>query len=458
MKIFYKYKGFVRSSELNLDPSSFQNHVLLGEYGEDMLDLFGVLSVERDSQSNYMYYSLDGFTKDGSGQSSNSMGGLSFQILSKLFENTGWGQNISSEEEAMELLGLVQERLDVEVVQNPTGEYPENDLYTYLHPEDRVIKSCSSLKVQVPPNFICIPTSLPISIFTQGFEYLTFKRENNPIDTITPLPPNVTEQQILEYQIKVFETLILSQDRTSLAFAMGEVLNITDARLDELGNPIGIYTGLDISGIITYAGESYNLLANGFVDIMASLRGDTPEILIPDRMESEVNSLTIYPTPGVPQELDGYYMLGGNSSGVPVTMYSCAKAVINYDTTPVVVNPYVVINNSVDEMNGTNSNFRLELSVEPYVDTSLYNAEKIDNLTNIDMLFNDKLSIYLSSDGSINFSSNLESGILKVILKPGDQQKFYSNRYLEGFGDISTEGTFVFYLAPNSVSEVGVLA
>lgn len=106
------------------------------------------------------------------------------------------------------------------------------------------------------------------------------------------------------------------------------------------------------------------------------------------------------------------------------------------------INNSVTINNSDGGYNNQESYFSIE------VNGVMYNADKSQDVLALDApdLYT-QVSIYRSSDGTINFFSVGSSQTdLEVRLSPSDTQKQYSTQYLEGIGAIEADGTFVFKL------------
>ncbi|ALF60322.1 hypothetical protein [Psychrobacter urativorans] len=104
------------------------------------------------------------------------------------------------------------------------------------------------------------------------------------------------------------------------------------------------------------------------------------------------------------------------------------------------INNSVTIDNSDGSFNNQDSFFSIE------VNGVMYNADKSQDVTRLaapDLYA--QISMYRSSDGSINFSP-LVTGPLEVRLSPSAAQKVYSDLYLAGEGTIESDGTFVFKL------------
>lgn len=127
----------------------------------------------------------------------------------------------------------------------------------------------------------------------------------------------------------------------------------------------------------------------------------------------------------------GWGVLGNSDSGT-------SGDETDFATLP--LNSSVTIDNSDDTYNNQTSDFSIE------VNGVMYNADKTQDITGLNApdLYA-QISIYRSSEGSINFSPMVAEP-LKVRLSPSDAQKVYSDTYLFGEGAIETDGTFVFKL------------
>lgn len=104
------------------------------------------------------------------------------------------------------------------------------------------------------------------------------------------------------------------------------------------------------------------------------------------------------------------------------------------------INNSVTIDNSEGFTNNQDSFFSIEIN------GVMYNADKSQDVTGLDApdLYA-QISMYRSSEGSINFSP-MVAGPLEVRLSPSAAQKVYSDLYLAGEGAIEADGTFVFKL------------
>ncbi len=174
----------------------------------------------------------------------------------------------------------------------------------------------------------CKPTSITLSgeSDSQAGGVLTMSRNGAPKVTLQPPSPTASEEEYLDYTRQVLELTYLAQDGVSMAFVMGDFIVGIEPKQDDNGNNISVMSGIPIDGVIDYVGTPYDL-KEGVYDLNRLLTAGDPTIFTPN-IVPEVNTLEIYPTPDTPPELDGYYAYGGDESGEPVVIRSCAKAVM----------------------------------------------------------------------------------------------------------------------------------
>lgn len=328
MKIYYRYNGFIRSSELNLienaEEEFRETFVLLGEFGEEIYDLFGIVLVEKSWNSSDTSYNISGFNKTGNG----NLGYYEEQTLQVLYNifKESWDY-IQTEEEALEQLDITVERLDIEIVPNPDKLNDKDDLYTYLDPSQRIIKSCSRVKVKVPqPDIACIPTSLTASGRVQESNeksYLTISRNGGPKIVIITPDSTASEEDVINFVDQQLKLLYFAQDEKSVAFMPGVSIIGIEPQYDSEGNALDFLTGISTNGIVNYLGTDYDI-KNGIYDFNSLIKGQLIEVNNPIIIP-ETNTITFYPTDNVIKELDRYYDFEGDDFGTPVTIISCAK-------------------------------------------------------------------------------------------------------------------------------------
>lgn len=151
-------------------------------------------------------------------------------------------------------------------------------------------------------------------------------RNGAPKVTLQPPSPTASEEEYMNYTKQVLELTYFAQDGVSMAFVMGDFIVGIEPKQDDNGNNISVMSGIPIDGVIDYVGTPYDL-KEGIYDLNRLLTAGDPTIFTPN-IVPEVNTLEIYPTPDTPPELDGYYAYGGDESGEPVVIRSCAKALI----------------------------------------------------------------------------------------------------------------------------------
>lgn len=430
MKIYYRYNGFIRSSELNLIESIEEEEfretfVLLGEFGEEIYDLFGIVLVEKSWNSSDMSYNISGFDKTGNG----NLGYYEGQTIQVLYNNIfkeSWDY-IQTEEEALEQLDISVERLDIEVVPNPDKLNDKDDLYTYLDPSQRIIKSCSRVKVKVPaPNIECIPVSInmintaPESEYIEPATKLTMSKNNGPkftIDTYfsgSPEDPDF-EDNIVTYQKKLVEAMYLAEDKTSIAFIPSMFVNsITTERVTEN------LCGLTSQGLLLYDDNLYSL-NDGFYDMRDVFNPSSPPSLkVPLNIVSETTTVNFYPTVGLPKEKDSYYMFEGSDDlGTPVTVISCAK-IVSSEPAEAIEDPYIFSFKNYDSFS-SEITLRLDKRTSgPYLGSWALK----DNLTG-DLLANS--DGYVSPGINVNFSDgNFYSANITIDPQAGNSEKEYA--------------------------------
>ena len=104
---------------------------------------------------------------------------------------------------------------------------------------------------------------------------------------------------------------------------------------------------------------------------------------------------------------------------------------------------YVTINNKHDNFNWNNLYFAIT------IDGVVLNSDKSQQLTDINSPEMDKITIFLSSNGSFSITNNTPDNTpVDIVLSPSEEQKQYSNTYLEGAGIITPDGVFKFTLQP----------
>ena len=416
MKIYYRYNGFIRSSELNLienvEEEFRETFVLLGEFGEEIYDLFGIVLVEKSWNSSGMSYNISGFNKTGNG----NLGyyeGETLQVLYNIFEES-WDY-IQTEEEALEQLDISVERLDVEIVPNPDKLNDKDDLYTYLDPSQRIIKSCSRVKVKVPkPDIACIPVSLETtagSTFIRDSK-LTLSKNKGPRITIDTYYSGSIEGSI-EYQKNLISTLYLAEDGVSYAFLPSTLVPSIPIEQEPTEN----FCGLNSEGLLFF-NNTYYSLEEGFYDLKSINPETGPKLVRPEQIIAENTTIDFYPTPGLDKEFDTYYSLGGNDFGDPITIISCAKVVSEEVTSQ--EEPYIFSFKNYDSFS-SEITLRLDKRTSgPYLGSWALK----DNLTG-DLLANS--DGYVSPGINVNFSDgNFYSANITIDPQAGNSEKEYA--------------------------------
>ena len=306
------------------------------------------------------------------------------------------------------------------------GRDPSNP--NYLSVEDafkRGISEVSILRTGGNSSVIkCTPTHFDI-VFNNAelpFQYLTVSKNNQPAVTLDMFDVASTPAQ----QSKLAsDFLFTSADNHSIAFVDATAFGVYPTPNGGDGALTLPVTGIS-SNMVELGGQSYDLLQTG-VNISGSH-------FVISEIVTETTTVTIYPTPNASPSEDAYYVYGGNDTGTPVVMTSCAKAIIP------TINNSVTIGNFDGNFNSADAFFSI------LVNGVMYNADKSQDVTGLDApdLYA-QISMYRSSDGSINFSPNVGDR-LSIRLSPSDTQKQYSNAYLSGDGTITDDGTFVFIL------------
>lgn len=328
MKIYYKYNGFIRSSELNLlenmEGDFRETFILLGEFGEEFYDLFGVVLVEKSWNNSNMSFNISGFNKTGNGD----LGyyeGETLQVLYSIFKES-WDY-IQTEEEALEQLEISVERLEIEVVPNPDKSNDKDDLYTYLNSDERVIKSCSRVKVKVPQRIGCIPTNVTFSKEYDTIKpyVITVSRNGGPFITFDLNSPDLDEYLY-------FRTMKGSISGDGLAFIDGRE-NLYDYIVRGVINePIfGISTEgyININDSRVYL-ENEKIIYNNTI------------IEAPYIIQEETNWLTFIPTEGVHPDSDKFYKLYGNKENNQITVYSCAYLTKDWNDLEYIPTKYLI--------------------------------------------------------------------------------------------------------------------
>ena len=299
MKIFYKYNGFTRSSELstNFNGDYNTNYALLGSFDEDLWNLFGIFYVYESWSGESLEYVIEGFNEEGNGKTV-SYEGETFEILRETFG--GIWNDVWSQEDFEALFKPQVERLTIKIVPNPELANDKDDIYTYLNPENRDILSCSSVEIKVPqPDIDCIPTSA---------EYI------GPSIILTPMQATVSINggpKKTDYFYSILKELSLTSDSSSGSeFWLG-------SRLTDNGVSTTIISGFDNDG------NSYNP-DGSILNTKSEISNLTGKVLTLDKNQSTI--LEIYPSPNAGFGLDCYkHFSVGNDFGDPVTIISCAK-------------------------------------------------------------------------------------------------------------------------------------
>lgn len=388
--------------------------MLLGEFGEEIYDLFGVVLVEKSWNSSDTSYNISGFNKTGNA----NLGyyeGQTLQVLYNVFKES-WDY-IQTEEEALEQLDISVERLDIEIVPNPDKLNDKDDLYTYLDPSQRIIKSCSRVKVKVPkPDIACIPVSLET---TTGATFirdskLTLSKNKGPRITIDTFYSGSTEGSV-EYQKNLISTLYLAEDGVSYAFLPSMLVPSIPIEQEPTEN----FCGLNSEGLLFF-NNTYYSLEEGFYDLKSINPETGPKLVRPEQIIAEDTTIDFYPTPGLDKEFDTYYSLGGNDFGDPITIISCAKVVSEEVTSQ--EEPYVFSFRNYDSFS---SDIKLRLNKR---DNAPYRGSWSlkDNLTG-DLIANSNGDVTAGVD--LNFSaSNFYSAEISI-LQEGTSEREYA---LEG--------------------------
>lgn len=255
MKIFYKYNGFTRSSELstNFNGDYNTNYALLGSFDEDLWNLFGIFYVSESWSGESLEYVIEGFNEEGNGKTA-PYEGETFEILREMFG--GIWNDVRSQEDFEALFKPQVERLTIKIVPNPELANDKDDIYTYLNPENRDILSCSKVLIvpipkeeEIPP----IPDNYSVTLNTRsGFT-------NRPIGNFLLEVNGTTYQETtgplgLEYYINNIEEVSnllniyyssegtftigtnVSEDRTFVKLKpLGDQSDFTNTFLDGIG-------------------------------------------------------------------------------------------------------------------------------------------------------------------------------------------------------------------------------
>ena len=321
MKIFYKYNGFTRSSELSTNFNGDYNYALLGSFDEDLWNLFGIFYVSESSSGESLEYVIEGFNEEGNGKTAPHEG-ATFEILRKMFG--GIWKDVGSQEDFEALFKPQVERLTIKIVPNPELANDKDDIYTYLNPENRDILSCSSVDIKVPKSDIaCIPVSLETttgSTFIRDSK-LTLSKNKGPRITIDTYYSGSIEGSI-EYQKNLISTFYLAEDGVSYAFLPSMLVPSIPMEQEPTEN----FCGLNSEGLLFF-NNTYYSLEEGFYDLKSINPETGPKLVRPEQIIAENTTIDFYPTPGLDKEFDTYYSLGGNDFGDPITIISCAKVV-----------------------------------------------------------------------------------------------------------------------------------
>lgn len=319
MKIFYKYNGFTRSSELSTNFNGDYNYALLGSFDEDLWNLFGIFYVYESWSGESLEYVIEGFNEEGNGKTV-SYEGETFEILREMFG--GIWNDVRSQEDFEALFKPQVERLTIKIVPNPELANDKDDIYTYLNPENRDILSCSSVDIKVPKSDIaCIPVSLETttgSTFIRDSK-LTLSKNKGPRITIDTYYSGSIEGSI-EYQKNLISTFYLAEDGVSYAFLPSMLVPSIPMEQEPTEN----FCGLNSEGLLFF-NNTYYSLEEGFYDLKSINPETGPKLVRPEQIIAENTTIDFYPTPGLDKEFDTYYSLGGNDFGDPITIISCAK-------------------------------------------------------------------------------------------------------------------------------------
>ena len=134
-------------------------------------------------------------------------------------------------------------------------------------------------------------------------------------------------------EFELFSVIALAPDGTSYAFMSNESVGIS------IGFPEAEFaiSGLSIDGV-TFDNTIYDP-KDGFVPDYYTGLEVTATNIVP-----EINTVTIMPTIGVEPSDDLYYSYGGDDSGTPIVLRSCAKAVIEEDAGDTIPSDFSYIN------------------------------------------------------------------------------------------------------------------
>ena len=414
MKIFYKYNGFTRSSELSTNFNGDYNYALLGSFDEDLWNLFGIFYVYESWSGESLEYVIEGFNEEGNGKTV-SYEGKTFEILREMFG--GIWNDVRSQEDFEALFKPQVERLTIKIVPNPELANDKDDIYTYLNPENRDILSCSSVDIKVPKSDIaCIPVSLETttgSTFIRDSK-LTLSKNKGPRITIDTYYSGSIEGSI-EYQKNLISTFYLAEDGVSYAFLPSMLVPSIPMEQEPTEN----FCGLNSEGLLFF-NNTYYSLEEGFYDLKSINPETGPKLVRPEQIIAENTTIDFYPTPGLDKEFDTYYSLGGNDFGDPITIISCAKVVSEEVTSQ--EEPYVFSFRNYDSFS---SDIQLRLDKR---DNAPYRGSWSlkDNLTG-DLIANSNGDVTAGVD--LNFSaSNFYSAEISI-LQEGTSEREYA---LEG--------------------------
>ena len=334
MKIFYKYNGFTRSSELstNFNGDYNTNYALLGSFDEDLWNLFGIFYVSESSSGESLEYVIEGFNEEGNGKTAPHEG-ATFEILRKMFG--GIWKDVGSKEVFEALFKPQVERLTIKIVPNPELANDKDDIYTYLNPENRDILSCSKVLVvpipkeeEIPqPDIDCIPTNVTFSkeYHTVKPHIITVSRNGGPFITFD-LNSSDLDQDLY------FRTMSSSISGDGLAFIDGRE-NLYDYIVRGVINePI---FGISVDGSISI-NKSPVYLENEKI-IYNHIIIEAPYII-----QEETNWLTFIPTKGAHPDSDKFYKLYGNKENDQITVYSCAYLTKDWNNLPYIPTKYLI--------------------------------------------------------------------------------------------------------------------